>query len=103
MSVMETVDPPMATLDPQAATPAQQAATTTQLPRYNHRSAVNFDDRQVENLRILKARMGSTEMGVLRTALDTLAYLNSLPVQTDPTIYLNNFLANLTQGGSHGR
>jgi hypothetical protein len=95
------------------AAPAQQAAATqqrpsrkTQPPRFINRVMTNFETHQIQNIESLKKKMGGTENSVVRTAVDVLAYLNGLPVETDPTIFLNNFLIRVNQmqnGGSHGR
>jgi hypothetical protein len=90
----------------QAAAPAQQmaaAGSKRQLPRFNHRIMVNYEDRQVENIRTLKQKTGGTENSVLRAAIDVFAYLNGLPVETDPTIYLNNYFVIHQAGPQNGR
>ena len=51
-----------------------------------------FEGYQVENIQILKKKFGSSDTAVLRSAVDLLAYVNQLPVETDPSIFLNNYL-----------
>ena len=96
----------VATTEQLTATPTQQTATPTQqvaapehipskkvqLPRFNNRVMVNYDDRQIQNIEILKRKLGGSDNSTLRTAVDVFAYLNGLPVETDPSIFINNFL-----------
>lgn len=88
----------------QAAEVQQRPIRKTQPPRFNNRVMANFEDYQVENIAALKKKMGGTDNSVLRAAADVLAYLNGLPVETDPSIYLNNFLVRQSNGGqTNGR
>ena len=97
---------PTATPAKQPAAPAQMPSKKTQLPRFNHRCMTNFEDRQIENIQALKRKSGGTENSVVRSAVDLLAYVNGLPVESDPSIFINNFLVlanNPQSGGSNGR
>ena len=89
---MATTGQPMAELEQQAAAPEQMPGKKAQIPRFNNRVMTNFGDDQIRNIQILKKKTGGTENSVLRTAVDVFSYLNGLSVETDPTIYLNNFL-----------
>jgi hypothetical protein len=86
---------PMAAPAQQAAAPVQQAAapgSKSQLPRYNCRVTVNYEDHQLKNIQILKKKTGGSESSVLRAAVDVFSFLNGLEIETDAGIYLNNFL-----------
>jgi hypothetical protein len=88
----------------QAALPRHIASKKAQPPRYNYRVATYFDATQIGNIKILQQKSGGTETGVLRTALDLLSFVNGLPVQTDPSVWLNNYLIHLQNGGpTNGR
>jgi hypothetical protein len=79
------------------AAPEQQTATIAQhtaAPRFNYRIMAGFEGYQVENIQILRKKFGSSDTAVLRSAVDLLSYVNQLPVETDPTIFLNNYLVN---------
>jgi hypothetical protein len=95
-----------AAAEQQPAATSQQPGRKTQLPRFNYRVMVNFEEHQIKNIEVLKKKLGGTDNSVVRTAIDVLAYLNGLPVETDPGIYLNNFLVRANQlngGGNNGR
>lgn len=103
MSVVATVEQQTTEAEQQTAVPEQQTTSPqhipskkAQLPKYNCRVAAYFEDRQLQNIKILQQKSGGTETGVLRTAVDTLAYLHGLPVESDPSIFVRNF-AVLTQ------
>ena len=111
MSVVATVEQQTTEAEQQTAVPEQQTTSPqhipskkAQLPKYNCRVAAYFEDRQLQNIKILQQKSGGTETGVLRTAVDLLSFVNNLPTSSDPSIYLNNFLV-LTnnQGDSHDR
>jgi len=95
----------MTMADQQTAAPVQQTAAAIRPmapPRFNYRVAAGFEAYQAKNIETLRKRMGSSDTGVLRVAIDVLAYLSGLPVATDPSIYLNNFLINSqNQNGGH--
>jgi len=82
----------MAAIEPQAAEPQERTSRKTQPARFNYRVVTNFEDYQIENIAVLKKKMGGTDNSIVRTSVDLLAYLYGLPVKTDPTLYLNNFL-----------
>jgi hypothetical protein len=83
--------------------PAAAAGSKRHIPRFNCRVTTNFGDRQVRNIEILKQKSGGNESSVLRMAVDTLAYLHGLPVESDPSIYLDRFLIRSQNGDSHDR
>jgi hypothetical protein len=92
----------MATPEQQTAATQQRPSRKPQPPRFNNRVMVNYEDYQIKNIEALRKRLGGTDNSVLRTAVDVLAYLTGLPVESDPTIYLNNFLMRLNNGGTNG-
>jgi hypothetical protein len=59
-----------------------------------------FEGYQVENIQVLKQKLGTSDTAVVRAAVDLLAFCNGLRVQTDPSIFLNNYLVNLQNGGT---
>jgi hypothetical protein len=92
-------------VEQQAAAPEQQTATIAQhgaAPRFNYRIMAGFEGYQVENIQILRKKFGSSDTAVLRSAVDLLSYVNQLPVETDPSIFLNNYFAH-RNGGTNGR
>ena len=91
----------------QTAAAPQRPISKTQPPRFNYRTTTNFEAYQVSNIAALKKILGTTDNHVLRTAIDVLAYLNGLPVETDPSFFLGNFLHHngfvTNNGGQNGR
>ena len=87
----------------QTAAVQQRPSRKTQPPRFINRVMINFEDHQIKNIAALKKKSGGTDNSVLRTAVDVLAYLNGLPVETDPTLYLNNFLIHANQMNNGGQ
>jgi len=98
----------MTLVDQQPAADApQMAAAVRQMapPRFNYRVAVGLEAYQAKNVETLRQKMGSSDTAVLRAAVDLLSFVNSLPVETDPSVWINNYVV-LTQnqnGGPHGR
>jgi hypothetical protein len=78
----------------QVSANAQTTSRKSQIPRFNHRSMTCFETRQIQNIEILKNRSGGSDSSVVRAAVDVLSFLNNLPTSTDPSIYLNSWLAN---------
>jgi hypothetical protein len=89
---MTVVDQQTAPDAPQVAAAVRQMAPS----RFNYRVQVGLEQYQVKNIETLRQRMGSSDTAVLRAAVDLLAYVNQLPVQTDPSVWVRNF-AVLTQ------
>ena len=92
-------------VEQQAAADVQPTAASgrqRQQPRFNCRIMGQFQLDQVENIRILKQRTGGTESSVLRASVDLLAFVNGLAVESDPSIFLNNYFAH-QNGGTNGR
>jgi hypothetical protein len=86
----------MTMADQQTAPPAQQTAPVTPqtaAPRFNYRIAGGFEGYQAENIEVLRKKMGTSDTGVLRVAIDLLSFCNGLEVRTDPEIFLINYLA----------
>jgi hypothetical protein len=88
---------------PAASAPQMAAAVRPMAPpRFNYRIATGFERYQAENIEILRKKLGTSDTAVLRTAIDLLSFVNSLPVETDPSIFLNNWIVrrtNLIQNG----
>jgi hypothetical protein len=92
----------MAAAEQQAAVTVQQPAASqqqlngkTQPSQFPYRVTGNYAAYQTKNIEVLRQKMGGADNLVLRTAIDVLAYLNGLPTQTDPSIWLGNFLNNV--------
>jgi hypothetical protein len=110
MSGVATVEQQNTVPEQQATVPEQQtalprhiASKKAQPPRYNFRVATYFDATQIGNIKILQQKSGNSETGVMRTAIDLLSYLNGLPVETDPSIYLHHFLVQQNGGPTNGQ
>lgn len=101
-----TIEQPTAMPVQQTAAPVQQKATPSHQaanPRFNYRIMAGFDDRQAENIRVLQKKMGgATESALMRTAVDLLCFVHGLDVDSDPSIFLRNYLV-LSQGGTNGQ
>jgi hypothetical protein len=87
----------VAAIEQQVAAPQQRPVRKTQVPRFNNRVMTNFEDYQIKNIAALRKILGGTDNSVLRTAIDVLAFLHGLPVATNPTLHLNNFLVRANQ------
>ena len=92
---------PVAAEQPPADRVQQPAAPSrkTAIPKYNFRVMTNFDDCQARNIQTLTKRMGGNDSLTVRAAIDAFSYLNGLPTESDPSIYLTAFLARANLNG----